>query len=77
MRGLPLCFSRKFGRERRLTVNKKELKKLRDETFFYDIEKIASSTECTGLIPSLPDTEEQDDNYRHLYAIHKGTLPDK
>lgn len=37
----------------------------------YDIEKVASITECTGLIPSALQDEEAADSYQDLYAIHK------
>ena len=36
----------------------------------YEIEKIASATECTGLIPAAADTEEEARNYAEMYAIH-------
>ena len=42
---------------------------------FYENEKIASQTECTGLMPVLPKDEEQDVNYAQLYAIHKAAKP--
>lgn len=38
---------------------------------FYDVEQIASMTECTGLMPVLPDDEQQDVNYAELYGIHR------
>ena len=37
----------------------------------YDLEKVASTTECTGLIPSAVMDEEEADSYRDLYAIHR------
>ena len=36
----------------------------------YDVEKIASATECTGLIPAAADTQAEAENYAELYAIH-------
>lgn len=42
---------------------------------FYDVENVASYTECTGLMPALPGTEEQDENLASLYAVHKGLQP--
>lgn len=39
---------------------------------FYDVEDVASYTECTGLMPALPRTEDQDENLASLYAVHKG-----
>lgn len=38
---------------------------------FYDIEKIASSTECTGLTPAAVLSEEEAEAYAELYAIHR------
>ncbi len=37
---------------------------------FYDIEKVSSATECTGLIPRGPESEEEAEAYSELYAIH-------
>ena len=37
---------------------------------FYELSKVASATECTGLMPSLPQGEEEDENYAELYATH-------
>lgn len=36
----------------------------------YDIEKVASTTDCTGLIPAAVDDESQAEAYASLYAIH-------
>lgn len=43
-------------------------RKVEDPVF--DVEKVASVTECTGLIPSLPQSELEDENYARLYATH-------
>jgi hypothetical protein len=37
---------------------------------FYELSRVASATECTGLMPSLPQSEEEDENYASLYATH-------
>jgi hypothetical protein len=37
---------------------------------FYDILKVASANECTGLMPSLPQNQEEDENYASLYGVH-------
>lgn len=37
---------------------------------FNHAENVASMTECTGLMPTLPEDLEQDENYAQLYAIH-------
>lgn len=33
--------------------------------------QVASATECTGLIPALPQDESQDEHSAALYAIHR------
>ena len=43
---------------------------------FYDLSKVASATECTGLMPALPQDEEEDENYASLYATHDQTHDD-
>ncbi len=30
---------------------------------------VFSATECTGLIPTLPQDEEEDENYRKLFKV--------
>lgn len=37
---------------------------------FQEMEQVASLTECTGLMPALPQNEQQDVNSAALYAIH-------
>lgn len=37
---------------------------------FYGEETVASLTECTGLIPILPENSVQEENYAALYATH-------
>lgn len=37
----------------------------------YDLEKVASTTECTGLIPSAVKDEEEAEAYGELYPIHR------
>lgn len=39
---------------------------------FDGVDRVASFTECTGLIPALPQDEYQDVNLSELYATHKG-----
>ena len=41
-----------------------------------DIHKVAASAECTGLIPSAVESEDEAENYQHLYAIHKQKVTD-
>jgi hypothetical protein len=42
---------------------------------FAKADEVASVTECTGLMPALPEDEEQDVNYAELYGIHKAAKP--
>jgi hypothetical protein len=42
----------------------------RKQNPFYDLSKVASATECTGLIASLPQSDEEDESYASLYATH-------
>ncbi len=43
-----------------------------------DVENIAASTECTGLIPNGVENEDEAADYSQLYAIHpsKPTKPE-
>ncbi len=36
----------------------------------WDVEKLASATECTGLVPAAIQTPEEAEDYARLYAIH-------
>ena len=38
---------------------------------FFDIEKVASATECTGLMPAQIQTEEQGEDVAALQSIHR------
>ena len=40
-----------------------------DESF-YSVETTASATECTGLMPAVPYTEDGRENLSELMAIH-------
>ena len=44
---------------------------MRKDDPFDEAMKVASSSECTGLMPALPATEQEDVNIAALYAIHK------
>lgn len=41
--------------------------KKKNEINIHDINSMASSTECTGLIKIIPDTEEEYDSYHDIY----------
>ena len=43
---------------------------------FYDIMKTASTTECTGLVPSGILDESESEAYGELYAIHPPKAPE-
>ena len=57
------------GEYRREVVSLKGIRKKKRDPF-YEMSKVASATECTGLIPSLPQNEDEDENYASLYATH-------
>ena len=40
-----------------------------DDVSFLDEETVASANECTGLMPSLPSTEEEAESYADLYTV--------
>ena len=46
----------------------KEMKKNQELIDHYDyLKNAASSTDCTGLIPALPTSEEELESYQELY----------
>ncbi|NLC17253.1 MAG: hypothetical protein GX756_05170 [Clostridiales bacterium] len=47
------------------------------EDTFYDISNLASMSECTGLIPSGIENDEEAENYGELYSIHKNKKRNK
>ena len=36
----------------------------------WEVEKLASAAECTGLVPTAIQTPEEAEEYSRLYAIH-------
>lgn len=48
-------------------MSKKPKKKLPLE-YMPQISNVASSTECTGLVPNQPQTEEELDSYMELFS---------
>ena len=44
---------------------------------FYDMPEVQSATECTGLMPAMPPSEEGAENLSQLMAIHcpPGAMP--
>ncbi len=57
------------GHYRREVYSLKGIRK-RKQNPFYDLSKVASATECTGLMPSLPQSEDEDESYASLYSTH-------
>ena len=51
------------------------MKRKRRESGGYapDTQAVASSTECTGLMPALPRDEAEDESSAALYDIHSAT----
>ena len=49
----------------------------KEKDTFSEAEDIASFTECTGLMPALPDTMAEDKNLSALYGIHSAKKPRK
>ena len=45
----------------------KEMKKNQELIDHYDYLKNAASTDCTGLIPALPESEDELDAYNDVY----------
>ena len=37
----------------------------------WDVEQLASATECTGLVPAAIQTPDEAEDYARLYAIHE------
>lgn len=44
-----------------------------DDDRFYDIGSVASTSDCTGLIPSPPVNEAEAESYAELYNIPQPT----
>lgn len=40
-----------------------------EDASFLGEENVASANECTGLMPSLPSTEEEAESYADLYTV--------
>ncbi|RPF43342.1 hypothetical protein EDD70_2305 [Hydrogenoanaerobacterium saccharovorans] len=44
---------------------------------FFDFDTIASATECTGLIPTPPLSDEEAESYTDIYSIPKPGVMDE
>lgn len=51
--------------------NKQMLQKNRNEDSLFDVDTVASSMECTGLIPTPPASDAEAESYTELYTIPK------
>lgn len=54
-----------------MSKKEKPLLQLEDEDSFFETNSVISSTECTGMIPDLPCTEEAADAYKEIYDVPK------
>lgn len=54
-------------------MEKSRVQKPRDpsDPLAWDVEDLASATECTGLVPSAIQTPVEAETYARLYAIHR------
>ncbi len=41
-----------------------------NEDTFFETQGVVSANECTGLIPSAPENDEEEKSYRELYSVH-------
>lgn len=59
-------------------MNKKEKSENRQIIDSYDyLSNAASTWDCTGLIPSLPTTESELENYEEVYHYQPPRVPEK
>ncbi len=42
-----------------------------DDDKFYNLDTAASSMDCTGLIPTPPKSEDEEESYANLHSIPK------
>lgn len=57
---------------------RKNWKSLKDEdSFNYDVTKTNSATDCTGLIPTPPQSESEFDSYMDVYEIRPSVPPEE
>ena len=55
--------------------NSRNTKFNESEDPFYNISKVSSTNECTGLVPAGIVDEEESEAYGELYAIHPPKAP--
>lgn len=55
--------------------NAKNSKFIESEDPFYNISKVSSTTDCTGLVPAGIVDDEESEAYGELYAIHPPKAP--
>lgn len=64
--------NRSHGQQARRAMQTRKVRDAGTESadeFYSDLSRVASSTECTGLIPSAAYTEDEVDAYAEIYAI--------
>lgn len=52
-------------------MKKKPTDRKRPDVPYLDESPVASATECTGLMPALPEGAQSQANLANLYSIHK------
>ncbi len=52
-------------------MKKKPTDRKRPDVPYLDESPVASATECTGLMPALPEGAQSQANLAKLYSIHK------
>lgn len=57
--------------EKTLTEEKPLPNPAEADASFYSVETTASATECTGLMPAIPETEDGRENLSELMSIHE------
>ncbi|MCI1966212.1 MAG: hypothetical protein LKJ17_08810 [Oscillospiraceae bacterium] len=49
--------------------NEERKLQLEDDVSFMNEQSVASAMECTGLMPSLPATEDEVESYSNIYSV--------
>ena len=66
---MPMCH-RRSSAEKTLSRQQPLPDPVQTDESFYSVETTASATECTGLMPAVPYTEDGRENLSELMAIH-------
>lgn len=57
-------------------MSKKETKKRKQEPPFFDIQQVASCTECTGILPAQIETDEEGQAVSQLQSTYPVRPPE-